>query len=37
MRERLSMVGGAVEVISSPDAGTRVVLRVPFEEENHLG
>jgi signal transduction histidine kinase len=37
MRERLSMVGGAVEVISSADAGTRVVLRVPFEEENHLG
>ena len=37
MRERLSMVGGAVEVISSPDAGTRVILRVPFAEENHLG
>ena len=37
MRERLAMVGGAVEVISSPDAGTRVVLRVPFKEENHLG
>ena len=37
MRERLSMVGGAVEVISSADAGTRVVLRVPFEEENHSG
>jgi len=37
MRERLSMVGGSVEVISSPDAGTRVVLRVPFEEENHCG
>ena len=37
MRERLSMVGGSVEVFSSSDAGTRVVLRVPFEEENHLG
>jgi Signal transduction histidine kinase len=37
MRERLSMVGGAAEVISSVDAGTRVVLRVPFEEENHRG
>ena len=37
MRERLSMVGGSVEVISSADAGTRVVLCVPFEEENHLG
>jgi signal transduction histidine kinase len=37
MRERLSMVGGTVEVISSADAGTRVVLRVPFEEENHRG
>jgi len=37
MRERLSMVGGAVEVISSADAGTRVILRVPFAEENHLG
>ena len=37
MRERLSMVGGAVEVISSADAGTRVILRVPFEEDNHRG
>jgi signal transduction histidine kinase len=37
MRERVSMVGGTVEVISSADAGTRVVLRVPFQEENHLG
>ena len=37
MRERLSMVGGSVEVISSANAGTRVVLRVPFEEDNHLG
>ena len=37
MRERLSMVGGVVEVISSADAGTRVILRVPFEEENHHG
>jgi len=37
MRERLSMVGGSVEVISSADSGTRVILRVPFEEENHLG
>jgi signal transduction histidine kinase len=37
MRERLSMVGGSVEVISSADAGTRVILRVPFEEEHHLG
>jgi signal transduction histidine kinase len=35
MRERLAMVGGAVEVISSAGAGTRVILRVPFEEENH--
>jgi hypothetical protein len=26
-----------VEVISSADAGTRVILRVPFEEENHRG
>ncbi len=37
MRERLSMVGGVVEVISSADAGTRVILRVPFEEENPHG
>ncbi len=37
MRERLSMVGGAAEVISSAEAGTRVVLRVPFQEENHHG
>jgi signal transduction histidine kinase len=37
MRERLSMVGGTVEVISSADAGTRVILRVPFEEENPHG
>lgn len=37
MRERLAMVGGTVEVISSADAGTRVILRVPFEEDNPRG
>jgi len=37
MRERLAMVGGTIDVISSTDAGTRVILRVPFEEENHHG
>lgn len=36
MRERLSIVGGSAEVLSSSEAGTRVVLRVPFEEENRL-
>ena len=37
MRERLSIVHGSVEVFSSADAGTRVLLRVPFEEENPRG
>jgi signal transduction histidine kinase len=37
MRERLSIVGGSVEVFSSTDAGTRVLLRVPFEEEHPRG
>jgi signal transduction histidine kinase len=30
MRERLALVGGAVEIVSSADEGTRIVLRVPF-------
>lgn len=33
MRERLALIGGSVEILSSSDEGTRVVLRVPFEEE----
>jgi len=33
MRERLSIVKGSAEVFSSAETGTRVVLRVPFEEE----
>jgi signal transduction histidine kinase len=37
MRERLSIVGGSAEVFSSSESGTRVVLRVPFEEEKTLG
>jgi signal transduction histidine kinase len=36
MRERLSIVGGSAEVLSSSESGTRVVLRVPFEEEKTL-
>jgi signal transduction histidine kinase len=36
MRERLSIVGGSAEVISAREAGTRVVLRVPFEKESRL-
>lgn len=36
MRERLSIVGGSAEVSSSSESGTRVVLRVPFEEEKAL-
>jgi signal transduction histidine kinase len=35
MRERLSLVGGSVEIMSSSEEGTRVVLRVPFEEDSH--
>jgi signal transduction histidine kinase len=37
MRERLSLVGGSAAVFSSPDEGTRVVLRVPYEENVQLG
>ena len=37
MRERLSIVGGSFEIFSSTDAGTRVLLRVPFEQETSSG
>jgi signal transduction histidine kinase len=37
MRERMALVGGSATVISSPHDGTRVVLRVPFEEGSQLG
>ena len=37
MRERLALVGGSVEIASSSEEGTQVVLRVPFEEESRLG
>jgi signal transduction histidine kinase len=37
MRERLSLLGGAAQVISSPGAGTRVVLSVPFRQEVRRG
>jgi signal transduction histidine kinase len=33
MRERMAIIGGSVEIISSAEAGTRVVLRMPFGEE----
>ena len=33
MRERMAIIGGSVELISSAEAGTRVLLRMPFEEE----
>ena len=36
MRERLSLVGGSVDIVSSSEEGTRVVLRVPFEEDHGL-
>jgi signal transduction histidine kinase len=36
MRERLSIVRGSAEVFSSAEAGTRIVLRVPFEEDSRL-
>jgi signal transduction histidine kinase len=37
MRERLSLLGGSAQIISSPGAGTRVVLTVPFRPEVHHG
>jgi len=37
MRERLALLGGSAEVISSPGAGTRVVLSVPFGQEISRG
>lgn len=37
MRERLSLLGGSAQVISSPGAGTRVVLSVPFRQEVSRG
>jgi signal transduction histidine kinase len=33
MRERLALLGGSAEVSSSPGAGTRVVLTIPYPEE----
>jgi signal transduction histidine kinase len=37
MRERLSLLGGKAEIISSPGTGTRVILTVPFRTEDHHG
>jgi signal transduction histidine kinase len=37
MRERVAVIGGSMEIISSSEAGTRVVLCVPFEEEDKRG
>jgi signal transduction histidine kinase len=36
MRERLSLVGGSVDIVSSSEEGTRVVLSVPFQEDHGL-
>ena len=33
MRERASLVGGHVEIRSAPSQGTRVILRVPLEQD----
>ncbi len=32
MRERAEQVGGRVEILSQPGAGTQVVVKVPLEE-----
>lgn len=34
MRERLSLVGGTMRIVSGADAGTRVIATVPLEPEN---
>ncbi|WP_129670049.1 sensor histidine kinase [Phytoactinopolyspora endophytica] len=31
MRERVQLVGGSVEVVSGPDAGTRVIVTIPHK------
>jgi signal transduction histidine kinase len=33
VRERLELVGGELEVASSPDEGTRITITVPVEGE----
>jgi signal transduction histidine kinase len=33
MRQRVSSVGGSIEIDSSPMAGTRVEVRVPLRED----
>lgn len=33
MRERVKMLGGHFEIIGTPDAGTRVEVRIPYQSE----
>jgi signal transduction histidine kinase len=33
MRERMALVGGSVTVDSAPGRGTRLVLRLPLEQQ----
>jgi signal transduction histidine kinase len=34
MRERLALVGGALEVESAPDCGTTLYVRIPLEQRH---
>jgi signal transduction histidine kinase len=33
MQERARLVGGSLEIISNPEAGTRILARIPLEAE----
>jgi two-component system sensor histidine kinase NreB len=34
LHERVKLVGGAVKIVSAPDAGTAVTLSLPMNHEN---
>jgi len=36
MRERLALIGGTLEIESSPGAGTTLFARIPLEQEGAI-
>jgi signal transduction histidine kinase len=36
MRERLTLIGGSLEIESTPGAGTTLFVRIPLDEDNVL-
>jgi two-component system sensor histidine kinase DegS len=36
MKERVELLGGEIDILSAPGAGTQVIIKVPVEEEDKL-